>query len=400
MKIIPDCPLQDRHSFHIQATARYVAQYDSVAELQAILRDANTFGLPIMPMGGGCNMLFADDYPGILLCSRIMDCERLASCETFPGEVVLRVGAGWDWDRLVAYTVEKGWGNLQNLSGIPGTVGASPVQNIGAYGVEAKDAIVAVEVLDRQTLETLVLPAAECRFGYRDSRFKHEWKDRYVVTHVRFRLSERPVFELSYGALREAVGPLQTSGISGGTSSEMGTREKNVSEAEAVRSDLQAIREAVLAIRGGKLPDPSQVGSAGSFFMNPRVPAALAAALLEKYPDMPHWPVAVTKLPESVAGPTAPEKAASGTPAAETPASEVKLSAAWLIDRAGWKGFRRGDAGVWPRQPLVLVNYGQATGGEILALCRDIVADVRKKFSVSLRPEAIILGKNCGNSNC
>lgn len=336
MKILPNCPIKELHSFHFDVKARYWAQYDDVEELKAILRDANTFGLPIMSVGGGCNLLFDGDYPGILLHSEIRSLEWKELPE---GRIWVRAGAGIEWDRLVSDCVEKGWGGLENLSGIPGCVGASPVQNVGAYGVEAKDCIQNVEVLDRETLETAVIPASECRFGYRQSRFKGEWKERYVVTHVQFLLQSVPQFKLEYGALKEKVAAL------GGPS-------------------LKNVRQAVLEIRGSKLPDPALLGNAGSFFVNPEVNAEKAASLKRDWPDMPAWPLEDGR---------------------------VKISAAWMIDRCGWKGRRTGACGVYEKQALVLVNYGEARGSDVMALYQAIAQDVERVFGVSLKAEVILV---------
>lgn len=350
MNIQAFSPLRERHSFHVDALARYWVDYDSVGELCAVLRDAAGFGLPMMPVGGGNNLLFVSDYPGILLHSCLQDRSVL---EENDREVLLRVGAGHSWDALVAWCVAQGWGGMQNLSGIPGEVGATPVQNIGAYGVEAKDLITAVEVLDRETLGLKTLPAVDCGFAYRHSRFKDEWKERYIVTHVCFRLSKKPEFRLDYGAVSARV-------------EEQGGLQQG-SEPQILRNNLQLLRQTILAIRDEKLPRTDKVGNAGSFFMNPEVDRDRYLRLKTLYEGLPAW---------------------------ELPDGRYKLSAAWLIDRCGWKGRRQGDAGVWPAQPLVLVNYGQATGQDILDLAREIIHDVQERFAVRLHPEVIILGED------
>ncbi len=336
MLIQKDIDIQDRHSFHCPARTQYWVDYDKVDELRQVLLEARDFGLPIMSIGGGCNLLFTDNYEGILLHSCIKEWRVLSKDKN---SVLVEVGAGMSWDAWVALSVEQGWSGLQNLSGIPGDVGASPVQNIGAYGVEAKDCIESVVALNRDTLETEVLPAADCAFGYRMSRFKQDWKERYVVCYVRFRLSLNPEYRLDYGRLREEVEHLG-------------------------EPSLQTLRQAVLQIRRSKLPDPDQTGNAGSFFKNPCVTADRAQALLERYPSMPFWP---------------------------QNDGSVKLSAAWVIDTCGWKGYREGDAGVCATQALVLVNYGQATGKDVMQLYRKIAADVAEKFMLELQPEVVIL---------
>lgn len=335
-------PIRDKHSFHIEVTARYWAEYDHVEELQAILRDASDFGLPILPIGGGCNLLFQGDYAGILLHSRMQEVEIV---EENDKEVLIVVGAGKNWDELVDFTVKNGWGGMQNLSGIPGTVGATPVQNIGAYGVEVKELIQKVEVLDRASLETIVLDAKDCRLSYRNSRFKQDWKDRYIVTRVWYRLSKQPVYQLSYGLLKQTVESMGALGVS-------------------VKENLGKIREAVLKIRNEKLPCPDKIGNAGSFFMNPVVEKSYYEKYIKLYPEMPSWMLEEGK---------------------------VKLSAAWMIEQCGFKGKRIGDAGVYDKQALVLVNYGQAKAKDIMDLFDQICEAVYQRFELKLSPEVIIV---------
>lgn len=336
MLIQKDIDLQDKHSFHCPAKTEYWAEYDSIEELQQILREANEFDLPIMPIGGGCNLLFCGDYPGILLHSCIKDWRVVEENEN---NVLVQVGAGLNWDEWVALSLEKGWSGLQNLSGIPGEVGASPVQNIGAYGVEAKDCIESVVLLDRDSLALVTKAAEECAFGYRMSRFKQDWKERYIVCYVNFRLAKHASFCLDYGRLKEEVALL------GGAS-------------------LENLRRAVLHIRNSKLPDPNRIGNAGSFFKNPCIEASHYQKLLAKHPNMPAWPQAD---------------------------GSVKISAAWMIETCGWKGYREGDAGVCDTQALVLVNHGQARGEDIMHLYEKIAADVDEKFHVKLSPEVVVL---------
>ncbi len=336
MLIQKDIDLQDKHSFHCPARTEYWVEYDSVEELQQILSEANEFGLPIMAVGGGCNLLFCADYSGILLHSRIKDWHIL---EDDGQSLLLQVGAGIPWDEWVAKSVENGWSGLQNLSGIPGEAGAAPVQNIGAYGVEAKDCIEKVIVLNRKTLDIETLSASDCRFGYRMSRFKEDWKDLYIVCYVCFRLYKQASFHLDYGKLRQEVEALG-------------------------EVSLKNVRQAVLAIRDGKLPDPDKLGNAGSFFKNPCIPSEQFEALQKDYPDIPFWPQAD---------------------------GSVKIPAAWLIEQSGWKGYREGDAGVYETQALVLVNYGKATGEDILHLYEKIAAGVLEKFQVKLHPEVVVL---------
>jgi UDP-N-acetylmuramate dehydrogenase len=285
-------------------------------------------------VSGGSNILLTGDYNGLILhpvARTIEEVER-------DGEaVVLRVQAGLAWDELVAYCVTNGYGGLENLSGIPGFVGAAPVQNIGAYGAEVKDTIAEVEAYRVDTGTVRSFSNAECRFGYRDSVFKHEERQA-VILSVTFRLPLRPHFSIGYGDLSREVETL------GGAS-------------------LHSIRQAVLSIRAAKLPDPMVLGNSGSFFKNPVVSEQQAEALRRDNPDMPFYPV-----------PTG-----------------VKLAAGWLIDRAGLKGYRQGRVGVHEKQALVLVNYGGATGQEVLALADHVIGTVRECFGVSLLPEVNVL---------
>ena len=254
-------------------------------------------------------------------------------------EVRLRVEAGVEWDDLVEWAVERGLWGIENLSLIPGKAGSAPVQNIGAYGCEAKDAIRRVEMYCVETGNLLTLDAAHCGFGYRESVFKHDLKGRVIITAIEIRLSHTPRPKLGYGDVEREV------------------------EARG-GATLRNIREAICSIRRAKLPDPAVLGNAGSFFKNPVVEAPVAERLLAEYPDMPHY--------------AAPE-------------GRIKLAAGWLIDRAGMKGYREGSVGVHERQALVLVNHGGATGGEVIAFARTVQAKVREKFGIEIDTEVNIL---------
>ncbi|MBR6750178.1 MAG: UDP-N-acetylmuramate dehydrogenase, partial [Bacteroidaceae bacterium] len=265
-----------RHTFGIPTQARAWGEYESVEELCQLLRTARDMDLEYMPIGQGSNLLFVRDYEGMLLHSSIKTLQVLSPDDN---TVLVQAGSGWVWDDFVAYCVDKGWGGLENLSYIPGTVGASAVQNVGAYGVEACDLIASVSVLDTETLHEHTLSASECAYGYRTSRFKTEWCGKYVVTAVTYRLSQTPTFILDYGNLRAVVGDNPT---------------------------LQRVRDAVIEIRRSKLPEPAEQGSAGSFFINPVISREHYNRLLEHYPDMPCY---------------------------EVDADNVKVPAGWLIDR-------------------------------------------------------------------
>jgi len=254
------------------------------------------------------------------------------------GLVLVQAGAGVVWHDLVIYTVKHGWGGLENLSLIWGWTGAAPMQNIGAYGVEAKDCITRVEVLDRDTLETRWMDAGECRFGYRESIFKHELKEKVVITRVEFALSTHHEVNTSYGAIKEVL-------------AEMGLKKPTIAD----------VSRAVIRIRQSKLPDPDLTGNAGSFFKNPEIPTAMADDLKVRFADMPTYP---SPLP-----------------------GKTKIPAGYLIEKAGWKGHNRSTHGVHPAQALVLVNLGGATGEDIWRLAQDIQASVAQKFGITLQPE-------------
>ena len=326
--------LRKLNSFRVAQQADALVEFETADDLRTIF----AAGVPPrwMVLAGGNNILFTRDYDGLLLTPVGRRIERLSDDGT---EVVLRVEAGLEWDELVAATVAEGLWGLENLSLIPGRVGAAPVQNIGAYGCEAKDAIERVRCYDVAAACERVFEREECRFGYRESIFKHELKGRVIITAVEFRLSRRPAPKLGYGAVAQEV------------------------EARG-GATLQNIREAVCAIRRSKLPDPAELGNAGSFFKNPVVDRAVADALLTRYPTMPHY-------------------------ATDEPA-RVKLAAGWLIEQAGLKGYAEGAVGVHDRQALVLVNRGGATGAEVIAFARKVQARVAERFGVSIDTEVNI----------
>ena len=278
-----------------------------------------------------------EDYDGVLLTPVA---RQIALLSDDGDEVRLRVEAGVEWDDLVEWAVERGLWGIENLSLIPGKAGSAPVQNIGAYGCEAKDAIRRVEMYCVETGNLLTLDAAHCGFGYRESVFKHDLKGRVIITAIEIRLSHTPRPKLGYGDVEREV------------------------EARG-GATLRNIREAVCAIRRAKLPDPAVTGNAGSFFKNPVVGREEAERLSALYPDMPHYPAADP--------------------------SQVKLAAGWLIDRAGLKGHSEGRVGIHPRQALVIINLGGATGTEIVAFARKVQEQVKKRFGVEIEPEVNIL---------
>ena len=324
-----------RNTFGIEAHCRRFVEYETADELAEVTRLlADTPHEPWLHIGGGSNLLFTKDFDGTILHSTIATFETIDK----GNETLVRVGAGWNWDKLVAKTIELGLYGLENLSYIPGEAGASAVQNIGAYGSEAADTIRAVETVDLKSGEKRVFKADECEYGYRHSVFKTSLRGRYAVTHVHYALKKTFKPNFSYAALAREIAA-------------RGKDPEHVTAGE--------VREVVTAVRRAKLPDPQDVGSAGSFFMNPVVSQDCYEQVLAQHPDLTAYP-------------TYPG---------------VKLPAGWLIARAGWKGYRRGDAGVYPHQALVLVNYGRATGQDIATLAADIQADVKAKFGVDIVPE-------------
>lgn len=338
MKELYNCSLLPYNTFGMDVKASRFVEYASVEELRGLWNAEREAVARALHIGGGSNLLFASDYEGLILHSAIKGYTVVKETEE---EVEVRVGAGEVWDDFVAYTVANGWYGAENLSLIPGEVGASAVQNIGAYGVEAKDLIVSVDTFGLETGEERRFMREECRYAYRESVFKQELKGKYAVTFVTYRLKMHPVFHLEYGNIRAEL------------------------EKQGCQVDLENVRRIIIAIRQAKLPDPKVLGNAGSFFMNPVVPKMQFEALLAQYPDMPHYPV---------------------------DDAHVKIPAGWMIDRCGWKGKRVGHAGVHEKQALVLVNCGGATGKEVMHLAEEIVASVRERFGVTIRPEVNYIG--------
>ena len=328
--------LLSHNTFGIDVSAACFLEYASVDELRGLIGSGRVTS-PYLHIGGGSNLLFTKDYEGTILHSRIGGVEVVAETDD---DIVVRVGAGVVWDDFVDYCVQRHWYGVENLSLIPGEVGASAVQNIGAYGCEAKDAIRRVEMYCVETGNLLTLDAAHCCFGYRESIFKHDLRGRVVITAVDIRLSRTPQPRLGYGDVEREVESR------GGTT-------------------LRNIREAICAIRRAKLPDPKVTGNAGSFFKNPVVDESVAQQLRARWPDMPLYPAALS--------------------------GKAKLAAGWLIDKAGLKGCRSGRVGIHERQALVLVNLGGATGGEILDFARMVQARVHEKFGIEIDTEVNIL---------
>ena len=327
--------LLPHNTFGIEATANVFVEFSSTDDIIAFL--GNGYNRRSLVIGGGSNLLFVNDFDGTIFHSAIKGMEVV---EENDKELLLRVGSGVNWDELVAYTVEQGWGGLENLSAIPGEVGASAVQNVGAYGVEAGELIVKVETVRISNATIQEFSHDECCFSYRHSIFKAAEKGKHIITNVTYRLSKEPSFKLTYGNLNEQVEKL------GGAT-------------------LANVRKAVCEIREAKLPSPDKVGSAGSFFMNPVVPASVAESLAKEYPSIPQYPLAC---------------------------GDVKLSAGWLIEQCGWKETPHEHVGVYKHQALVVINRGGATGKEVVDFAEAVVASVKEKFGVELNMEVNVIG--------
>lgn len=332
MKEYTNYSLLNHNTFGMDVKARRYVEYDSEDELKALIP---TLSGVVLHIGGGSNLLFKGNFDGIVLHSAIKGIEVM---EETADMVLVRVGAGEVWDDFVAWAVEHGYGGVENLSLIPGEVGASAVQNIGAYGVEAKDIIVLVDAMELSNGQKRIFGNQECDYAYRQSIFKNQLKGKYAITYVTYRLQKQPMLKLEYGNIRAVLGDRE----------------------EVTVAD---VRQAIIDIRNAKLPDPKVQGNAGSFFMNPVVSREKFLSIQKDYPQMPFYEVE----------------------------GGVKIPAGWMIDQCGWKGKSLGRAGVHDKQALVLVNLGGATSDEIITLCNTICQDVREKFGIDIHPEVNLI---------
>ncbi|MCC8360736.1 UDP-N-acetylmuramate dehydrogenase [Salinimicrobium sediminilitoris] len=337
MKVLTNVSLKPYNTFGIDVNARKLVEVTSVEELREVLK--NMYASELLILGGGSNMLLTKDVKQTVIYINLKGREILEETED---EVVVQAMAGENWHEFVLFSINKGFGGLENLSLIPGKVGTAPIQNIGAYGVELKDSFVSCTAMDLQTLELKTFNREDCRFGYRDSIFKNEAKGKYIITSVSFRLYKKDhKLNTSYGAIDQY---LEEQGVKNPT--------------------IEDVSKAVISIRQSKLPDPRELGNSGSFFKNPIVSQETLKDLQQQFPEIPFY---------------------------EIDEDHVKVPAGWLIDRAGLKGFREGDAGVHKKQALVLVNYRNATGQEILALSRKIQQKIREMFGIEINPEVNII---------
>lgn len=337
-QVIENASLKGYNSFGLEVQAEQLVVVTNKEEAQQVLRDGRFRNKKKLILGGGSNILFTSDFHGLVLLNRISGITLLKEDAE---HVHVRAGAGENWHEFVLYTVGKGWGGLENLSLIPGTVGAAPIQNIGAYGVELKDSVEELEAIDLVDGQSRYFSAAECAFGYRDSIFKGSQKGRYLIVNVTFRLSRHPSINTRYGAIEEEL------------------RKMGVSQ-----PGIQEVSEAVIRIRRSKLPDPAIIGNAGSFFKNPEVPTEQFDALKSRHPDLPGYP--------------------AGT-------GRTKLAAGYLIEHCGWKGKVIGHVGMHEKQALVLVNHGGANGNELLEHARRVRKSVLEEFGVELEMEVNVI---------
>lgn len=336
MRIEQNYSLESHNTFHLPVKTRWFMEYDSEEELSRILHDEYFQECLSLHIGSGSNLLFINDYNGIILHSNI---KGISLIEDKENHAIVRVGAAELWDDVVSFAVDNGLGGIENLSFIPGETGSAAIQNIGAYGVEFKDVLVSVEAYNQLTFEKRVFTNEECLYGYRDSYFKDEHHDPYIITYVNIRLVKKPVYKLDYGNLKEKLSGMDLS--------------------------LKTVRNAIIEIRREKLPDPDKLGNAGSFFKNPIVDAELNDKLSAQYPDMPSYP---------------------------TVDGKFKLSAGWMIEKCGFKGKKHGQVGVYEKQALVLVNLGDAQGHEIALVAESIREAVKERFGVELMPEVKYVG--------
>lgn len=334
--------IKQYNTFGISVYAKLFAKFNSVDELSVLLEFKQPQNQNPKPktliLGGGSNILFTKDYDGLILKNEIKGIKEIKEDEH---HVYVQAGAGENWHQFVLYCIHNGWAGVENLSLIPGNVGASPMQNIGAYGMEIKDVFYSLEAFHIRDKKIVNFTLNDCEFGYRDSVFKKKFKDEFVITDVTFRLNRIPDYNISYGAIGQEL-------------EKMGVKDLS----------LQAVSQAVINIRTAKLPDPAEIGNAGSFFKNPAISSSQFAVLSSQFPGIIGYSL---------------------------PNEKTKLAAGWLIEQCGWKGYRKGDAGCHEKQALVLVNYGNTKGNDIYDLSEEILQSVKEKFGIKLEREVNII---------
>ena len=337
MQIHEGFSLMPYNTFRIDVKARYFSTFLNIDELSELTTQFSQ--LTNLVLGGGSNILFTKDYDGAILKNEIKGIELQHEDADY---VYVKVGAGENWHQFVLHCINHNWAGVENLSLIPGNIGASPIQNIGAYGVELDDVFWSLEAFHLSEKKIHTFTATDCEFGYRDSVFKNRYKNEFAILSGTFQLKKKPIYHVSYGAITEEL-------------EKMGVKDLSI----------KAISQAVISIRSSKLPDPQKIANAGSFFKNPEVPTSKYEELKLEFPSIVAYPLAK--------GPV------------------VKLAAGWMIEQCGWKGYRKGDAGCHAKQALVLVNYGNATGKEIYDLSEEILQSVKNKFDIVLEREVNII---------
>lgn len=349
MQIQSNISLKQYNTFGIDVRVKYFAPFTTIDEIRELLefsqpqtinnkQQTTNHQPPTLILGGGSNMLFTKDFDGIVLKNELKGIELIKEDNDY---VYVKVAAGENWHRFVLHCISNNWAGVENLSLIPGNAGASPMQNIGAYGVEIKDVFHSLEAFHLAEKKIISFGLEDCAFGYRESVFKKKYKNEFIIISVVFRLSKQPKYNISYGAIEQEL-------------DKMGVKELS----------LKAVSDAVISIRSSKLPDPAVTGNAGSFFKNPEIELGQYQNLLADHPNLVGYTL---------------------------PNNKVKLAAGWLIEQCGWKGYREGDAGCHAKQALVLVNYGTAKGSEIFELSEKIIHSVKDKFGVSLEREVNII---------
>lgn len=338
MQIQENISLRQYNTMGIGAKARQFSTFGTLDELQELTALSDDESLAKLVLGGGSNILLTSDFDGLVLKNELLGIDLVREDAD---HYYVKAGAGENWHRFVQYCIGRNWAGVENLSLIPGNVGASPMQNIGAYGVEIKDVFEELEAFHREEKKVYTFSNNDCGFGYRESVFKRRYSNQFVILSVTYRLNKKPKFNTSYGAIAQEL-------------EKMGEKELSI----------RSIAQAVINIRSSKLPDPAIIGNAGSFFKNPSVPAVQYEQLKQQFPGIIGY---------------------------ENADGSVKIAAGWLIEQCGWKGFRRGDAGCHEKQALVLVNYGNASGAEIYQLSTDILSSVQERFGVELEREVNII---------
>ncbi len=337
MKIEQNHSLQPYNSFGIEISSKYFSSFSSIESLEEIIEQQQKSSDPLLVLGGGSNILFTKNFDGWVIKNDLKGIDVIKTDRSF---IYVKAMAGENWHQLVLHCVENGYAGIENLSLIPGNVGASPMQNIGAYGVEIKDVFYELEAYLITDKKIVRFSNKDCAFGYRESVFKRALKNQYIILSVTYQLRKEPIYNTSYGAI-----------------------EKELDAMNIDRLSIKSIADAVINIRSSKLPDPKKIGNAGSFFKNPVIPTIQFELLKKSFPELPGFTIAEV----------------------------VKVPAGWLIEQCGWKGFRKADAGCYDKQALVLVNYGKATGAEIFDLSTTIIQSVQEKFGITLEREVNII---------